>query len=121
MGVKCLGAVRVVDDDVFSKSAVITDGIGDNYGAGGGGVNRRSGRIGDVNAVLHELRRQMRARQVGDIKRLTVRRSQAEVLVQLADMCAGTILREATTGERFHAPIRERFLVWRYKNENPPS
>ncbi len=68
--------------------------------------------LSDMPRIVHLLRRQLRAQGLAGIRRIGYRRSQQEVLIQFADMCAGSILREATTGQCFHENIREHFKVW---------
>ena len=68
--------------------------------------------LSDMPKVIRTVRRYIRLNKITTVKRIGARRSSQEVLIQLADMCAGSILREVTTGEVFHEVVRDRFQAW---------
>jgi len=78
-------------------------------------------RFNGASSAIRELRRNMREKNISGIRRITTRRSHSEVLIQLADMCAGATLREANTGQSFHAVLKDRTLTWPFGEQNPPS
>jgi hypothetical protein len=71
-------------------------------------------RFNGESKAIHELKRNLTLKNVSGVQRITTRRSDSEILVQLADMCAGAILREVTTGQSFHVMLKARWLTWRY-------
>lgn len=67
-----------------------------------------------ASRAIREIRRDVREKNISGIRRITTRRSHSEVLIQLADMCAGATFREATTGQSYHAVLKDRTLTWHF-------
>jgi hypothetical protein len=74
--------------------------------------------FGTPDTVLRELRSRLRAQAHGQsprlFKKILLKRSRGESLIQCADMAVGALMREVHGEDtRFFDPIRDRMIVWR--------
>lgn len=61
--------------------------------------------------------------QIRIFKKVSLKRSRGDNLLQVADMIGGAIFRELNEGDgSFLDLVRGKVMVWRFEdNENPPS
>jgi len=74
--------------------------------------------FGAPDAVLRELRGRLRWQDLPPVSRLfkkiLLKRSRGETLIQCADMVLGALMRETNAGDgRFFNPVRDKIVVWR--------
>lgn len=74
--------------------------------------------FGTPQAMLRELRACLKIQVSGQagrlFKKILVKRSRGESLIQCADMVAGALMRELSEGDsRFFDLVRDRVIVWR--------
>lgn len=81
--------------------------------------------FGGARSTRRELRKRMRERdgQVLFFRKVSLKRSRGDNLLQVADMIGGAIFRELTEGDSsFLDLVRSKVRVWRFEGkENPPS
>ncbi len=83
--------------------------------------------FGAPTTTRRELRRRLKTRSVGrasrPFKKISLKRSKGENLIQGADMVVGALMRELSKGDSdFFDLIRDKVIVWRYQaNKNPSS
>ena len=80
-------------------------------------------RFGQPRATVRHLKRYVRERSLCVPHRITAKRSEAEPLIQLADMVAGAVFRSGSTGDSTYVDyIATRIESWEYfEEENPPG
>jgi len=76
---------------------------------------------GAPTTTLRELRRRLKARTVDQsfrpFKRVSLKRSKGENLIQCADMVVGALMRELSEGDNsFFDLVRDKVMVWEYES-----
>ncbi|MBU0511714.1 MAG: DUF3800 domain-containing protein [Chloroflexi bacterium] len=83
--------------------------------------------FGSPVTTLRELRRSLKTHNLGRatrlFKKITMKRSKGENLIQCADMVAGAMMRAWRGGDNSYFDlVRDKVIIWEYPgNENPPS
>ncbi|MFQ5616775.1 MAG: DUF3800 domain-containing protein [Anaerolineales bacterium] len=83
--------------------------------------------FGSPKTTLPELRRRLKTlpfdRAKRPFKKISLKRSQGENLIQCADMIAGALMRSLSRNDNsFFSQVADKVTVWRYPgNENPPG
>ncbi|MFQ5859327.1 MAG: DUF3800 domain-containing protein [Anaerolineae bacterium] len=82
---------------------------------------------GAPKTTLRELRRRLKTLGVGQVprpfKKISLKRSKGENLIQCADMVVGALMRELSEGDSsFFDLVRDKVVVWEFQtNKNLPS
>lgn len=79
--------------------------------------------FGSIKLTKAAIRREIKRLGIRPLKRINMKRSQGNDLIQCADMVAGSIMRWQQWGDQqFHKIVAQKVSIWKYpSNENPPS